>query len=235
MPRGGAPHQHGDMSSVDGLPPPAPIVLCGVDATEGAHTVVAAAKATAARMDAPLLLAHVVRSTWDARVPAFKAEQEIPRVATYGPAGPRLLAEAEHRGAELIVVGTRALGRVRGVLYGSVSRHLARRARCPVMIVPPGADPEAPGTGSHVVCTLREGQDAHVLDHATTLARRLGTSLVLVHARSQRDPVAAVLAASERAVAVVVGAPGRWGREEPSSHILARAGIVPLILVPRPA
>src|SRR3954466_379378 len=162
MPRGGVPGQHGGMSSGDGLNP-VPLVLCGVDASDRAHSVVAAAKATAGRIDAALLLAHVVRRPWDADVPGFKAERGTPRVATYGPVGPRLLTVAEHRGAELIVVGTRALGRFRGLLYGSVSQHVGRRARCPVMVVPAGADPEAPGTGSHVVCALHSPREESVL------------------------------------------------------------------------
>lgn len=42
-------------------------------------------------------------------------------------------AEAEH--ADLVIMGSRGLGVVKGVLLGSVSQHLVERAKCPVMVV----------------------------------------------------------------------------------------------------
>ena len=51
-----------------------------------------------------------------------------------GAAG-RVLVEAS-RGARLVVVGSRALGPVRAALLGSVSRYVAERAACPVVVVP---------------------------------------------------------------------------------------------------
>ncbi len=44
------------------------------------------------------------------------------------------------RNAELLVVGRRGLGGLRGLLLGSVSQHCAEHAHCPVVIIPePGA------------------------------------------------------------------------------------------------
>jgi nucleotide-binding universal stress UspA family protein len=42
------------------------------------------------------------------------------------------IAESEH--ADLIVMGRRGLGRLRGVLVGSVSERVARHAECPVLL-----------------------------------------------------------------------------------------------------
>jgi nucleotide-binding universal stress UspA family protein len=40
------------------------------------------------------------------------------------------------RDADMVVVGSRGLGGVRGLLLGSVSRDVAHRATCPVVIIP---------------------------------------------------------------------------------------------------
>jgi nucleotide-binding universal stress UspA family protein len=114
------------------------IVLCGVDDTEAGTTVMTAAKAAAERAGAPLVLTHVSNSHWGANVPAFHADSgATERVVEHGPAAQRILAVADGHGAELIVLGTR------GKRWRSVARHVTKRARCPVMIVGPAADPAA--------------------------------------------------------------------------------------------
>jgi nucleotide-binding universal stress UspA family protein len=114
------------------------IVLCGVDDTEAGTMVMTAAKAAAERTGAPLVLTHVSTSHWGANVPAFLADGDTTqRVVEHGPPAQRILAVANGHAAELIVLGTRAKR------WGSVARHVAKHARCPVMIVGPAADPEA--------------------------------------------------------------------------------------------
>ena len=49
-----------------------------------------------------------------------------------------LLAVAEHDHADLIVVGSRGIGRVPGQVLGSTSHQVATRARTPVVVVPAG-------------------------------------------------------------------------------------------------
>ena len=46
-----------------------------------------------------------------------------------------LLALARELGADLVVVGSRGLGAVRGALLGSVSRSILKRATVPVLVV----------------------------------------------------------------------------------------------------
>jgi nucleotide-binding universal stress UspA family protein len=56
------------------------------------------------------------------------------------------LAEASED-ADLLVVGSRGFGGLEGIVYGSVGRHCAERARCPVLIVhhdPLGREVAAP-------------------------------------------------------------------------------------------
>jgi nucleotide-binding universal stress UspA family protein len=135
------------------------IVLAGVDATPAAAAVVAAAKASAERAGASVLLAHSVTTAWGATIPAFQEHEDTPRVVEHGPPGARILAAARGHGAGLIVVGARGRGRLRP----SVSRAVVAGAACPVIVVGPSADPEALRTGTHL-----EGEAA------TGLAERLG-------------------------------------------------------------
>ena len=52
-----------------------------------------------------------------------------------GPAAEAILKVAGVREADLIVLGTRGLGQLAGLLLGSVSSKVAQHARCPVMLV----------------------------------------------------------------------------------------------------
>jgi nucleotide-binding universal stress UspA family protein len=59
---------------------------------------------------------------------------EIEQVLAEGPAGDAILEHAKD--AELIVVGSRGYGAVRGFIIGSVSQRVLHEARCPVVVVP---------------------------------------------------------------------------------------------------
>lgn len=52
-----------------------------------------------------------------------------------GPEADCIIRAAENRQADLIVMGTRGLGAVKGLLIGSVSRKVLHFASCPVMVV----------------------------------------------------------------------------------------------------
>lgn len=52
-----------------------------------------------------------------------------------GPPPRAILAVAETREADLIVIGSRGLGAIRGLLLGSVSERVIRLAKCPVFVV----------------------------------------------------------------------------------------------------
>ena len=52
-----------------------------------------------------------------------------------GPEAEAILAVAETHQADLIVMGTRGLSTIQGLLLGSVSQKVVRHAHCPVMVV----------------------------------------------------------------------------------------------------
>jgi nucleotide-binding universal stress UspA family protein len=64
------------------------------------------------------------------RAAGIEAEPE----ALEGPAGDALLRVAETRGADLVVIGRRGHGLVAGLLLGSTSEHVVRRAKVPVLV-----------------------------------------------------------------------------------------------------
>ena len=73
------------------------------------------------------------------RVEALLREQGVEHefVTSLGPADEEIVAQAEHRGADLIVVGTREPGFLQRLLAGSVSAGVARKAHCDVLVVHP--------------------------------------------------------------------------------------------------
>ena len=49
--------------------------------------------------------------------------------------GEAIIAEAEKQSANLIIMGTRGLGKIRRTFLGSVSDYVVQHARCPVVVV----------------------------------------------------------------------------------------------------
>jgi nucleotide-binding universal stress UspA family protein len=144
-------------------------IVCGIDGSPDARAALVHATELADRLEARLVLAHVVEPTpspyatigplTGATPPLFgtlverEAEGERllgevaetagidgaeRRVVTGLPAE-RLADLADDEQAQLIVVGSRGRGPLRSALLGSVSTSLIGLARCPVLVVPPGA------------------------------------------------------------------------------------------------
>ena len=118
-----------------------------------------------------------------------------------GPPAQAIMQTADREGAELLVVGSRGRGALRSAALGSVSRELASRAPCPVVIVPSGERWAETGAGddadASVVCGVDGSEQAlAAAAFAGRLARRLGCRLVIVHARQNLRAVAAYPGAS---------------------------------------
>ncbi len=52
-----------------------------------------------------------------------------------GSPGPALLEFADDHHIDLIVMGSRGLGPIKGIFMGSVSSYLVSRAKCPVLVI----------------------------------------------------------------------------------------------------
>lgn len=119
-------------------------------------------------------------------VPGIDAEEQV----VIGFPIPVLRSEA--RRAELVVLGSRGLGGVTGLLVGSVAVALASQAECPVVVVRgEGGDPHGPVVVGVDGSPLSEAALAYAFD--TAAAR--GVGLVAVHAWSDGllDPSLAAL------------------------------------------
>jgi len=134
-------------------------ILAAVDGSANSLRAVDHARAIAERFDATLILVHAYPHTSDLRGYADFAklvarrkragqaiidrdrEQlgdtpfTIQETLLEGPESDAILRVAESQAADLIVLGTRGLGALKGVLLGSVSRKVLHYAACSVMVV----------------------------------------------------------------------------------------------------
>jgi nucleotide-binding universal stress UspA family protein len=134
-------------------------IVLAFDGSEYSDKALLRAKAIAERFDATLWLVHVFRNPSDllgytdfekiyakrkgaAQAVMDDARQKLGRTTftvqeelQEGNETDSILKVAENCTADLIVMGTRGLGAVKGFLVGSVSRKVIHYASCPVMVV----------------------------------------------------------------------------------------------------
>ena len=134
-------------------------ILLAVDGSEYSHRAIEYAKSLTELYGANLWLVHVFSNTSDLlgyedfeklyakrksagqavldsakKVlgrPTFKVHEEL----LEGSEADAILSVAEKHQADLIVMGTRGFGAVKGLLVGSVSRKVIHLSTCPVMVV----------------------------------------------------------------------------------------------------
>lgn len=126
------------------------VIICGVDGSQSARAAVRVARTLGAVLGRRLVLVYVVEpgsseEEIDAVVDRLRrltesgafAENEALWLVDVGHPADRLVAAAFDEAASLVVLGSRG---PRSSLLGSVSAEVSRRAPCPVVVVPPGAD-----------------------------------------------------------------------------------------------
>jgi nucleotide-binding universal stress UspA family protein len=143
-------------------------ILCGVDDSSHARLALRRAARLAEALGLRLVVAHVVQPPLPApgigltarQLPAVPIDAllaageatlatllddegigDVERRVLLGFAADRLADLADDEAAELVVVGSRGRGAVKAALLGSVSTALIGVARCPVLVVPPHAEP----------------------------------------------------------------------------------------------
>ncbi len=85
---------------------------------------------------------------------------------------------------DVVVLGTHGRSGFERLLLGSVAERVLRKAPCPVVVVPPAAQPqkETIGMGRRILCGI-DFSDASLaaLEHATSLAEESDATLTLIH------------------------------------------------------
>ncbi len=111
-----------------------------------------------------------------------KGVRRIETVIESGDAGERILHQAKHSSADLIVMGSRGFGDLRGLVLGSVSHKVFHLAPCSCVTVH-SADPESvlAGINSILVPTDGSEQADRAVEIASDIAARYGANLVLLY------------------------------------------------------
>ena len=134
-------------------------ILLAVDGSEYSHRAIEYAKSLTERYGANLWLVHVFSNTSDllgyedfeklyakrksAGQAVLDSAKKILGSTTFkvheelleGSEAEAILSTAENNQVDLIVMGTRGFGAVKGLLVGSVSRKVIHLSTCPVMVV----------------------------------------------------------------------------------------------------
>jgi nucleotide-binding universal stress UspA family protein len=134
-------------------------ILVPVDGSEHSFRSLAYAKTLARLFDATLWLVHAFPQTTDllgydeyeklvgqretagqailaeARQQLNDEPLDIHEELLEEPAAEAILSVAETREVDLIIMGTRGLGTLQGLLLGSVSHKVMQHASCPVMLI----------------------------------------------------------------------------------------------------
>jgi nucleotide-binding universal stress UspA family protein len=182
-------------------------VVVGVDASEAALRTVRFAAEEARLRRAPLRIVHAVQFPSEATARRL-GELDVPGLLRDGARGvvewateaaaatidraavsaavvdgdPLHALREASADAQLVVVGSRGLGGLAGLLLGSTASGLAGNAHCPVVVLPDETTVAVEGRRTVVVGVDGDPADEHVLRFALTEAAARGTDLLAVHA-----------------------------------------------------
>jgi nucleotide-binding universal stress UspA family protein len=103
-------------------------------------------------------------------------------IVDQGPATWCILDRASSMPADLIVIGTHGHGGVDRLLLGSVTEKVMRRATCPVMTVPPAAEPPRALPFKRLLCAVDfSAPSLSALRYALSIAKEADARLVILH------------------------------------------------------
>ena len=113
-------------------------IVVPTDGSENAKRALEHALAVADRNHAELIVVHVAnigKEILNDVVKEIPTGVKVKSVFEVGSPGPALLAVAKKYNADLIVMGSRGLGPLKGLFMGSVSSYVTSHSTCPVLII----------------------------------------------------------------------------------------------------
>ena len=134
-------------------------IIIAIDGSKHSHKAIRHGKALADKFGSELLLVHAYPHTSDllsyddfeklisrrkaagqrilddARKALGETQSSMEEELLEGPEAEAILSVASIREVDLIVMGTRGMGSLEGMLFGSVSNKVVHQAPCPVLVV----------------------------------------------------------------------------------------------------
>jgi nucleotide-binding universal stress UspA family protein len=137
---------------------------------------------TLAPTDRAEIAAQIQRLADAEQVPGVRVETLVAEASlVYN----EILLQAERLGSDLVVLGTHGRSRFERLFLGSTAEKVLRKARCPVMTVPPKAPdamPCGPVPFRRILCAVDFSESSKLaLDYAMSLAQQDKAALALAH------------------------------------------------------
>ncbi len=231
-------------------------VLVGIDGRSGGRDAIALARALA-DPDPSVTLVHVYGDAWTLgrggalllAIERAESEQMLDRERRAASVEAELLSSpaagvgralhelAEHRGADLLVIGSCRHGRMGRTLMGDDTRASLNGAPCAVAIAPRGYEQRA--TSIRTIGVGHDGgpQSELALAAARGLAPRLAATIRVLSVATSGEPSEELTHFSESLDLLIVGSLGKGplGRVSngSTSNYLERRARCPLLVVPR--
>jgi nucleotide-binding universal stress UspA family protein len=170
---------HGSAVTVLNVVQPAPLVVplpyyLGVDTPPPPMSLPPA--------DRAVIVAEIQQLVETEQVPGVKVE---PLVAEAPEVYREILVQADRLGSDLVVMGTHGRSGFERLFLGSTAEKVLRKARCPVMTVPPkapGAMARGPVPFTRILCAVDFSDSSKIaLDYAMSLAHESKAALTLAH------------------------------------------------------
>jgi nucleotide-binding universal stress UspA family protein len=132
--------------------------------------------------DHAVVAAQAQRLIDEEQVPGVHVDTLVEEAPTvYG----EILVQAERLASDLIVIGTHGRSGFERLFLGSTAEKVLRKARCPVMTVPPEAPntmPRGPVPFTRILCAVDFSESSRLaLDYAMSLAREGNAALTVAH------------------------------------------------------
>ena len=122
----------------------------------------------------------LLRKAWEQA--EAKGVRRAEKIVDFGDAGERIVHHAKHSSADLIVMGSRGFGELKGLLLGSVSHKVIHLAPCSCVTVNrEDGQPALEGIERILVPTDGSDQSDKAVDLASEIAGKYGAKLILLY------------------------------------------------------